>query len=366
MERDNISTKLTVIIVAVIFYGFAILCYIKPQTKMSEAERRELATMPKINMENITSGKFMDEFEDYAVDQIPFRQSFRTVRALYGYILLAQLDTNDLYMCHGYIQEMDYPLNQASIKWALERFGYVYDTYLKDSNTNVYLSIIPDKNYFNCDEKYLAYDYDELVGKMCNSMKYAEYIDITNILEREDYYKTDSHWRQEEILPVAKHIGSAMGVKLVADYEEIVATEDYAGVYYGQMAIPMKKESIVYLTNDIFQECTVYDYEHDKEISMYDLKAVDSRDPYELYLYGPLSLIRIDNPRATTDKELVIFRDSFGSSIAPLLVEGYSSVTLVDIRYIQSRYVGNFVDFENKDVLFLFNTAVLNNSQTIK
>ena len=90
------------------------------------------------------------------------------------------------------------------------------------------------------------------------------------------------------------------------------------------------------------------------------------KDPYEMFLSGSLSLITIENPNATTDKELVIFRDSFGSSIAPLLVEGYAKVTLVDIRYVASDLVGRFVDFENQDVLFLYSTLVLNNSVTLK
>ncbi|MBQ5885563.1 MAG: hypothetical protein IIW79_04055 [Clostridia bacterium] len=70
--------------------------------------------------------------------------------------------------------------------------------------------------------------------------------------------------------------------------------------------------------------------------------------------------MRIENEAATTDKELIIFRDSFGSSIAPYFAEGYKSVTLVDIRYISPQTVANFVDFENKDVLFLYSTSVLN------
>ena len=76
--------------------------------------------------------------------------------------------------------------------------------------------------------------------------------------------------------------------------------------------------------------------------------------------------MEIENPMATTDKELVLFRDSFGSSIAPLLAQGYKKVSVVDIRYIQSNFVGSFVDFENKDVLFLYSTTLINNSSAMK
>jgi len=90
------------------------------------------------------------------------------------------------------------------------------------------------------------------------------------------------------------------------------------------------------------------------------------KDPYEMFLSGTSALIEIENPNAKSDKELVIFRDSYASSIAPLLVEGYSRVTLVDIRYIQSSFLGNFVEFDNQDVLFLYSTSLINNSTSMR
>ena len=85
-----------------------------------------------------------------------------------------------------------------------------------------------------------------------------------------------------------------------------------------------------------------------------------------MFLSGPISLVTIENPGARTDKKLVIFRDSFGSSIAPLLTGGYAEITLADIRYIHPDLLEQFVDFEGCDVLFLYSTLVLNHSETIK
>ena len=79
-----------------------------------------------------------------------------------------------------------------------------------------------------------------------------------------------------------------------------------------------------------------------------------------------MSLLTIENPLAETDRELVIFRDSFGSSIAPLLVPGYAKVTLADIRYLPSSQIGKFITFTDQDVLFLYSAPVLNNSDTLK
>jgi hypothetical protein len=92
----------------------------------------------------------------------------------------------------------------------------------------------------------------------------------------------------------------------------------------------------------------------------------ENKDLYDYYLGGAKALLTIENPNAQTDKELVIFRDSFGSSIAPLFMESYSKVTLIDIRYIKSDFIGSFIKFDNQDVLFMYSALVLNSSSTMK
>ena len=96
------------------------------------------------------------------------------------------------------------------------------------------------------------------------------------------------------------------------------------------------------------------------------MEKAAGKDPYEMFLSGSVSLLTIENQSAKTDKELVIFRDSFASSLAPLLIDGYAKITLVDIRYLPPERLGNWLSFEDQDVLFLYSASVLNNSETIK
>ena len=96
-------------------------------------------------------------------------------------------------------------------------------------------------------------------------------------------------------------------------------------------------------------------------------KPCKCKDPYEMFLSGSESIVIIENPNSKTDKELIIFRDSFGSSLAPLFAEGYKKITVFDIRYmLSSSYVSAFANFENSDVLFIYSTALLNNSTALK
>ena len=89
-------------------------------------------------------------------------------------------------------------------------------------------------------------------------------------------------------------------------------------------------------------------------------------DSYDIFLDGASSYIEITNELNNSGRELVIFRDSFSSSLAPLLIEHYSKITLIDIRYISSNEYLKLINFNNQDVLFLYSTLIVNNSSTLK
>ncbi len=360
--------NLILIILCVVFvFGFLIWGLIQSDGDISKSERRPLAQFPELSMETIMSGKFMTEFESYTLDQFPLRDNFRTLKSMTAFYVLNQQDNNDIFITEGHASKLEYPLNEDSVSHATDRFQYVYDTYLKDKGGNVYLSIIPDKNYFMAEKNnYPSIDYKAMISQVTEGMPYAQYIDITDKLELSDYYTTDSHWKQEEILPVAQHLAQNMGVSLKGEYTETKAETSFYGVYSGQSALPLKADTITYLENDFTKNYKVYDFETDSNIPVYDTEKLTDNDPYEMFLAGPKSLLVIENPKAETDKELIIFRDSFTSSLAPLLCEGYAKVTLVDIRYLSPEMLSNFITFENQDVLFIYSTSVLNNSITIK
>ena len=356
----------TFVMVATIL-GISLFAWLKPADAFSLSERRKLSQFPELSFKTVISGDFMSNFEKYTLDQFPLRDKFRTLKALVALNVFNHSANNDIYVVDGFASKIEYPLNEDSVKRAGERFQYVYEKYLKDANTKNYLSVIPDKNYFlGAGNGYLSIDYEKMISLLAEKTTFLKYIDITKDLEISDYYKTDTHWREENIVDVAEKIGNGMETDVKAEYEEKTLDVDFYGVYYGQSALPLEAEKIKYLENEALKNCKVYDFQNGKEISVYDMEKGKGKDPYEFFLGGPLSLVTIENANAKTDKELIIFRDSFGSSIAPLLVEGYKKITLVDIRYMHPNLLENYIEFDSQDVLFLYSTSVLNNSGTIK
>lgn len=356
--------RITTVFLGVFFCCAFLFCLLKPTDEFSVAERRPLKDFPSVTMSQIRSGRFMEEFEDYVLDQFPFRDGLRQMKAWFEKNIFLKKNNNDIYVENGVAAEMVYPMNQTSMDNVSKVFESVYDTYLKDSGSKVYFSMIPDKNYFLSQKNgQISMDYEVFMNQMKENMSYMNYIDIIDTLTIDDYYRTDSHWRQESLTETAQVLAEEMGTSLTGRYNENRLDRPFQGVYSGQWTLPLEADRIVYLTNPIIDQYQVYDYENDRQIPVYNMEKAEGNDMYETYLSGSLSLITISNPQINSKKELILFRDSFGSSIAPLLAEGYSKVTLVDIRYIRWERLAQFIDFKDKDVLFLYSTALLNHNE---
>ncbi len=360
--------KRNTIAILVLWGILAVSAWVFPSRDISQEERRPLAQKPSCSVEKLLSGKFMEEFEDYSLDQFPLRNGFRRLKARFHYSILGQKDNNGIYLAQGYAAKQEYPLREDSVDHFLERMNCLYGKYL--TGCSVTMAIVPDKGYYLAKPSgHLALNYDALKTQIAQGMPWAAQADLTDCLSYEDYYRTDTHWRQEKLIPAAGKLAEALGVTppKLEDYTLTTLPRPFYGVYYGQAALPMESEELNILENEVLADCTVYDYETGKTGGIYDLeKGETARDPYDVFLSGAKSLLTIENPNASGDRELIVFRDSFGSSMVPLLVEDYRKITLVDVRYIRIDALGQFLEFRDQDVLMLYSTLVLNQSKAIQ
>ena len=347
----------------------------------SFSERSYLDKFPELSVENILEkgdNSFMSEFNSYTLDQFPLRDTFRQLKALFHLYALNQSDNNDKYIHDGYIAEMAL-LNETVFQKNLASIQRIYEKYLKDAeNCNVYMAVIPDKNYYLAGPSgHMSLDYTDLFGRVEANAPWATHISLLDKLDVTDFYRTDTHWRQEKLLDVAQKVANAMGNQgpEKEDFTVQKLEDTFYGVYYGQIALPVAGEDMFLLRSDVLDNCLVsYDgaeavkgvYDWDR--SKVELVAKPNGgynvygDMYEVFLSKESGKIVIENPNATTDKELVVFRDSFGRSFIPLLVQDYAKVTILDTRWIAggTYMLNNHITFENQDVLFLYSASVLN------
>lgn len=384
MEKGKKIAVVTVF--ALMIFGLAIAHWLLPDEAFSDTERRALEQKPTYSSEALFDGSYASKLETYLLEQFPLRDSFRGIKTVVNTHLWNLSDTNGYYYADGHWMELDETLKETSISFAADKFNTILQNHPEIENA--YYAIVPDKNYYLAEQNgYAAMDYEKLYALM-QSLE-AEQIDLTSALGIDDYYRTDSHWRQERLEKVVQMLCNAMDVPAMRfDDCEKITLENFAGVYADHTAYPFISEQLHYLQHASMQEMTVklLDSVQAKwtEMPMYDTDAYVGVDPYDVFLSGAQPLIRIENPNAENEKHLILFRDSFGSSLAPLLTASYAKITIVDLRYFSSMYldayldvqagkillpdmvnagqtsVERLVDFENADVLFLYSATMLN------
>ena len=273
-----------------------------------------------------------------------------------------------VYEANGYLAEKSELLNERMLEKSGKHFTFLYETYLKPLGIEPYFAIVPDKNYYLKQADGLEDAFDQMVDKLNQQCPFMQYQDIRDLLTLEDYYRTDSHWKQDCLVDVAEYLCESMGNPVQAEYETRKLDHLFEGSYYDEIESEVEPDEVCYLTNEMLEACTVSKFEGMdwEDAYVYDMEKAQSENPYDMFLGGAVPVITITNPQVDNGRNLILFRDSFGSSIAPLFAAGYEKITLVDIRYIPSGMVGDYVDFTDSDVLFLYSTLLLNNSSGMK
>ena len=330
------NDKIKDIVVTIIFLFTVISLFlinvIKEDTDISVAERRKLATMPELTTKSLFDGTYFKKFDSYVTDQFVERDAFRKIKI--DIELSTKGEYNNLYLYDDYIIEEIFPLNSNSINNLTSKINYIKDTYLND-NSNIYYTIIPDKNYF-VNKGNLKLDYNKLQDMMKSNLTNLNYINIFDKLTLDNYYKTDTHWKEEDLFNVANTIANQMNFDITNNNNVVNTITTFKGSYAGRLSVTKDIDTIKTISNPSTLNSSVYNYETKKYTDIYDYTKINSLDKYDIYLSGAVPIIDITNNNTSSDKELIVFRDSYGSSLIPLLIEGYKKITVIDIRYISS------------------------------
>jgi len=371
--KNHVRDIVVTVVFLIFLFGLFGMNLLKSPEEVSVSERRKLALMPEVNGESIKSTEFMADFEEYVLDQFPFREDFRRLKAKVLFDVFHQKDNHDIYIAEGQASAYKDKMNEEAVLGAANKFNRLQKQFL--TKMNVYYSVIPDKNYYLAEKNgYPAYDYKAFEELLTSNVDESlTYIPLWDCLTAEDYYSTDTHWRQEMLEKVVNRLGEKMGFVTkcnIQDYE-VSSPNEFYGVFYGQSALPMEADGLVYLTNDAIKNAKVSVLDEKmfkmKPSEVYTLEELQSEDPYEVFLSGATALITIENDQAATDKELFVFRDSYGSSLTPLLINEYKKITLIDLRYVSSMFLNQLIDWkEGQDALIILGTDVINSSSILK
>lgn len=354
--KRKASIATAAVFLAVLF-GFSLLHLALPDREVSRSERRRLAQLPPL------SSGFSDKLEEYMLDQFPLREQLRTVNSLVRLYGLGQADIHGIYLQGGGAFRMDGPLQEKQVRHAAAVFSAVQEKYFPSLPSHYV--IVPDKNA-KAETSRPRLDTETMRSIVREALPGMTEIDIWDLLSADDYYKTDPHWRQERLLPVAAAICEALGADAPGTFTE-KALSPFYGAYYGQAALPMAPDTLTYLESADTKAAEVTGPELDGAQPVYRPELLDGTDGYDVFLSGAQAILTVTSPNVHNGRHLVLFRDSFGSSLAPLLLGSFERITLVDLRYISAARLADYADLSDAtDVLYLCSTAVWNNGGTLR
>jgi hypothetical protein len=365
IAKGNIRELLNSAVFILFICVFFALNIIFPAPTVLIAERRIPAKFPDITLDSLISGSFMSRFEDYVADNFVFRDAFRAVHSLMVFDIFRLKDASGLYRNNNIGLGEFRRIDTSAFRQSAQKINATAQ-HLSAFDLNIYYSLIPDKSIY-ADHYLPGFDLELAESILFDVLAEYDYIRLANLLDAPQYYKTDLHWDQSKIIYIADYIASFMGSGGVANDYPVATAGAFDGYYVGQYALPIGNDTMSYA--DISGLNIIYLSEKTLEFEsgpLYDVERFEGIDPYDFFLRGPQPLIILEN-NAAPERELYLFRDSFGSSLAPLLTDSYSKIFLIDLRYINFMLLEMFIEFTpGSDVLFIYGSQIWNNPSVLQ
>ncbi len=283
-----------------------------------------------------------------------------------NYDELVELEKEGMYSIGKHYFKSLYPLDESSVELMAKKLNKIYDMYLHN-HENVFFAVVPDKSYYVKDYGYPTLDYDRMIDILNENInENIKYIKIKDTLSLDDYFYTDNHWKQEKLIDTVNRIGEYLDFKISKSNFKKVTYNSFRGYYMKYLENDTISEKLHYLVNEYTDNAVVENHRNPYFNKVYDEIKLNTEIQYDVFLSGVSPIIKITNKMVNNGKELIIFRDSFASCLTPLIISEYQKITLVDVRYLMTSLLNNYIEFNNQDVLFLYNSGVVNKSKTLR
>lgn len=341
-----------------------VLNFIIPTKSFSEQENRYMAKFPKFTFENLVSGKYSEELNDYINDYFVFRNAWLKTKS-FTELALGKKENNGVYIGkNGFLFE--------KFEFGEEELKNVKST-LKSMNnlTNkidipIYFALVPNSIYINSDklpDNVEVDNQEEIIDKIYENTQNTINIDTVDILKENKenyiYFKTDHHFTSDGAYLVYLKFCEKANISPVTleNYERKCISEEFLGTFDSKAQIPNQEKDKIYVymnDNNRTVKSAIYDNEETNKI--YNEEYLSKKDKYSYFLNGNNSKVAIKT-NIQNGKKLLLIKDSYSHIMAQFLCQNFEELHFIDPRY----YTGNLNDYieENNitDILFLYNVS---------
>jgi len=334
------STFITALFCLFIF-GFGIFFFAAPDKDFSEQENRFLSQFKAPTWETLVSGKFMEDFEDYVVDQFPLRDKWINLKA-WGERILGKQENNKVY----FGTDGDTLFAQFNPPADLDKRIEYINKFAEKAGVPVYFGLIPDKSFVwadrlpanapNVDDGSMI---ENAQGMLNDKVNFIDLRDAFNIVNSDPFYRTDHHWTTMGAYKGYLALGNAInGTVTIPDYEPTQVSDSFYGTTWSSSGAGWITPDVMHtwISEDSGISVERYPEGRPVEGELYDESYLDKKDKYSMFLGGNQPLCILRNENAATDKKLMVVRDSYCDSLAPFLAQDYAEVHLIDLRYYKA------------------------------
>lgn len=322
--------------------AFFILNLVLPDRQFSEQENRYLQMRPEFSFKSLFSGDYTSKFETYTTDQFTFRDEWITLKAA-SELALGKQENNDVHLCENgtLIEGFKRPENSV-----LDSNMSALNTLVGNTDAKVYFALIPDKSdlYSSLLPKNVPNDSEKEVIDYCYGQSNATNVDIYSALSAHTdeyiFYRTDHHWTSLGAYYGLSALAESMGLPCPAldSYtDRHVVSEEFYGTTWSSSGFswvdPDTMEIFVNAPESL--KVTSYPQGSPVEGKLYDFSFLEKKDKYSMFMGGncPMHVIETGNE----DKpSLLILRDSYMDSLIPFLLDDFSEIHVLDLRYYRA------------------------------
>ena len=345
----------------------------KADDQFSENENRMLKQQPQLSLKNIFSGEFTKQYEEYISDQFIFRNFWVRIKSNMD-VLAMKKDSKGIYFGKdGYLLQK---FSKPDIDILNKNIEGINKLALSNKDIPIYFMIVPLSSGVLKDKLppfATSYDQMEIIKYGRSKIdKKVEFIDVSEALKRKKdeyiYYKTDHHWTTKGAYYA--YIDFCNKIRIKPHDMQGFNIEEVTDKFYGTLSSKVNYSGLKpdYMETYNFKKELKYDVQYmdtdTRSNSLYEMKHLDSKDKYSLFLDGNHALTKI-NTNARNNKKILILKDSYAHCFVPFLTEHYSEIHMVDLRYFNMSINDYINQFNMDEVLMLYNISSFSMENTL-
>lgn len=356
-----------------LIFGFTAATIGKPSSEFSETENRVLAQRPEVTTEAILNGDFEADYEAYLTDQFVWRNQWISLKTSVERLLLKG-ESKDIYFA-----EDDYLIEKHNDSFttqmaernitALTEFGQQYGEQFGTGHLSVLIvpnavDILQDK----LPPFAASGDGGNYLEQIAEGLPEGIWFDVTSVLlahaDEELYYRTDHHWKTLAAFYVYQAWAEKQGYSIpeLTDYEMQTVTDHFEGTIQSKLGIQTAGDTIELFFPIKEPAYTVYHYAANKEStgekenSLYNYAALDTKDKYAVFLGGNEPFLQI-RTEAENKRKILVIKDSYANCFIPFMLGEFQEIDVLDLRYTNQSLSELIAGGGYTDVLILYNAS---------